>query len=101
MPLKIIGFLKIPLLAAAIVAPILLWLGLGSEGFLRLYQARQDRDAQREINDRLSRENRALMDEINRLETDMAYLETIARKELSLVKENEIIYRFEKKEKAD
>ncbi|WP_051184669.1 FtsB family cell division protein [Desulfatiglans anilini] len=99
--MKIIGLLKIPLLAVSIIAPILLWLGLGSEGFLRLYQARQDRDAQREINDRLSQENRALMDEINRLETDMLYLETIARKELNLLKENEIIYRFDKKEKAD
>lgn len=99
--MKLPGFFKIPLLGLAIIASILLWLGLGSEGFLRLYQARQDRDAQREINHRLNQENHALMDEINRLETDTAYLEAIARKEMNLVRDNEIIYRFEKKEKAD
>ena len=43
----------------------------------------------------LAEENRALLDEIHRLRSDMKYVESVARKELNLVKENEVIYRFE------
>lgn len=93
--MKLSRLLKIPLLGLVAFAPVLLWLGFGNDGFLRLYQARQDREAQREVILQLHRENKTLLDEINRLRNDPAYLETVARRELNLIKDNEIIYRFE------
>jgi len=38
--------------------------------------------------------NRLLAAEIRRLKEDKEYFESVARKELGLIKENEIIYRF-------
>lgn len=47
---------------------------------------------------RLAGENQDLLEEIDRLRTDMKYVESVARRQLNLIKENEVIYRFEKKE---
>ena len=47
---------------------------------------------------RLAEENQDLLEEIDRLRTDMKYVESVARRQLNLIKENEVIYRFEKKE---
>jgi cell division protein FtsB len=43
---------------------------------------------------KVENENQAIIEEIQRLNTDAAYLESVARKELGLVKEDEILYRF-------
>ncbi len=45
----------------------------------------------------LEEENQKLMDEIEKLRTDKAYIESEARKQLGVLKENEVIYRFEGK----
>jgi cell division protein FtsB len=45
------------------------------------------------IND-LKEKNRILTAEIRRLREDPKYFESVARRELGLVKANEIIYRF-------
>ena len=42
----------------------------------------------------LSAKNRCLASEIRRLRTDPEYFESVARKELGLVGENEIMYRL-------
>jgi cell division protein FtsB len=44
----------------------------------------------------LEEKNKLLAAEIRRLREDRQYLESVARKELGLVKENEIIYRFKR-----
>jgi cell division protein FtsB len=44
----------------------------------------------------LKEQNRLLTAEIRRLREDPKYFESVARKELGLVKENEIIYRFKR-----
>ena len=49
----------------------------------------------------LRESNRLLAAEIRRLRDDKEYFESVARKELGLVKENEIIYRFRKDWKGD
>jgi cell division protein FtsB len=46
------------------------------------------------ILDDLKEKNRLLTAEIRRLREDPRYFESVARKELGLVRENEIIYRF-------
>jgi len=44
----------------------------------------------------LEEKNKLLAAEIRRLREDRQYLESVARKELGLVKDNEIIYRFKR-----
>ena len=44
----------------------------------------------------LKGKNKELTAEIRRLKGDPRYLESVARRELGLVRENEVIYRFKK-----
>jgi cell division protein FtsB len=48
----------------------------------------------------LEKENQALLEEIKRLRTDTDYLESVARTELGLLKDNEILYRFSAEEQG-
>ena len=73
---------------------ILAWLWYGESGFVHLYQTKVEREASLERIRVLSEENQALLEEIHRLRTDMSYVESLAREQLNLVKENEVIYRF-------
>ncbi len=79
---------------------IVTWLGFGERGFLHLYRMEKNRQAYLERIRRVEKENHALIEEIRRLNTDTAYLESVARKELGLVKENEILYRFSRGENS-
>ena len=73
---------------------IIAWLGFGERGFLHLYRMEKNRQAYSERIRKVEKENQALIEEIRRLNTDTAYLESVARKELGLVREDEILYRF-------
>ena len=53
-----------------------------------------------EIIHKLKKNNQKLLEEIKRLRTDKEYIESVARKELGLIKDNEIFYRFTR-EKGD
>ena len=44
----------------------------------------------------LKEKNRLLADEIRRLKEDSKYFESVAREQLGMVKDNEIVYRFKK-----
>lgn len=68
----------------------------GEGGLTQLYHADIERQAYRKRTELLEEENRALMNEIDRLRNDPAYIETIARKHLNLVREDEVIFRFRK-----
>ncbi len=50
-------------------------------------------------NSRLEEENKALREEIDKLQDDPAYLEEKVRKDFGMLKENEVLYIFKKKEK--
>jgi len=93
------GMLIIVFLLGLIVA----WLGFGEQGLIHLYRKDMERQAYLERIQRLTDENHSLQKEIRRLRTDMEYMEYVIRKELNLIKDNEIIYRFKKKspEKTD
>ena len=54
-----------------------------------------ERQAHIERIQELVEENQALLEEIERLRTDMSYIESVARRELNLIRENEVVYRFE------
>jgi cell division protein FtsB len=86
--------LKIPfiLLCLAVLSGALLW--FGESGFVRLHRSEEERQACIERIHKLAAENQALLNEVHLLRTDMKYLESVARRELNLIKENEVVYRF-------
>ena len=49
----------------------------------------------KEKNLKLEEENQKLKEEVKRLQNDKRYIEEVARKELGMVKEGEIIYQFD------
>jgi cell division protein FtsB len=91
-------FWKIPLILLCFLAPVMAWLGFGEQGLIHLYRTEMERKAYVDRIHQLAKENQTLLEEVHRLRTDMEYIESVARKELSLIKKNEIIYRFDKKE---
>ena len=78
---------------------LLLWFVFApNRGILALYKSQKEIARLQIENRRLAEENLALQEEINRLQDDPAYLEEKARKEYGLLKENEVLYIFKKKE---
>jgi len=79
---------------------LLLWIVFApNRGIVALYKAKKEIMMLEEENKRLAGENKVLQEEINRLQDDPAYLEEKARKEYGMLKENEVLYIFKKKEK--
>jgi len=68
----------------------------GNLGLLRYISMRMEyREMQRRIR-HLREENRKMREAIRALRTDPEYIEALAREKLGLVKEGEIIYRFDR-----
>ncbi len=86
------------MLGFCLLGPIAAWLVFGEYGLTRLHRKEMERQAYLESIRRLSEENKALMEEANRLRNDKKYIESVVRKELHLVKPDEIVYRFKKEE---
>ncbi|MCJ7682878.1 MAG: septum formation initiator family protein [Desulfobacteraceae bacterium] len=93
---RIKRLLKIPLIVLCLFFLSVVWLWFGEGGFARLYRSEAERQSCIERIHRLAEENQALIDEVKLLRTDMKYVESVARRELNLIKENEVIYRFSK-----
>lgn len=91
-------FLKFTLITLIFLGLMAAWLGFGERGFIHLYQMEKDRQAHIERIRALERENQALLEEIHRLRNDKKYLESVARMELGLIKDNEKLYRFSREE---
>ncbi|UCH00016.1 MAG: septum formation initiator family protein [Deltaproteobacteria bacterium] len=73
---------------------LLAWLSLGQNGLIDLYKMQEEKGRYLAIINDLKEKNRLLTAEIRRLREDQRYFESVARRELGLVKSNEIIYRF-------
>jgi len=89
------------LVALCILGPLIAWLGFGRHGFIHLYGVEKERQAYIEKINKLTEENQALFEEIRRLRTDPKHVERVARRELGLVRKNEVIYRFKDSNKPD
>jgi cell division protein FtsB len=87
-------FFKISLIILTLLGVIIAWLAFGDRGFIHLYQMEKERQVFLEKIRELERANKELLEEIDRLRNDKEYIESEARKELGLVRENELIYRF-------
>ncbi len=61
------------------------------QGLFDLNLLKKERDVLVENNEQLARENLSLSVEIDRLENDPKYIENIARKELGMIAEDELI----------
>ena len=79
------------LLLASIVIPFKLWDGRGLDRVRRLEGELADL---KEKNAQIRRENEALRTEIRAFHSDPTYVEKVARDELGMVGDNEIIYQF-------
>jgi cell division protein FtsB len=91
------NILKFSLLALLFLGLVVAWLGFGERGVIHLYRMDRERQTYLEKINKLERENRELLDEIQRLRSDREYVENLGRREMGLVKEDEIMYRFERK----
>ena len=79
---------------------IVAWLAFGKRGLIHLYRMEGQRQEYRERIQELERKNRELLLEIERLRTDEEYIESVARKELNLLKEDEVHYHFTGKNRS-
>ena len=86
--------------ALLFAALLLLWVVFApNRGIFDLIKAQKELETLQVENSRLKEENQALQEEISRLRDDPDYLEEKARKEYGMLKENEVLYIFKKKEK--
>lgn len=88
------------------IVPVLLALLLlgfalfGERGILRALQASRQKAALQEEVRQLEAANAELRQEIESLRNDRRYLEAIARKELGMVKDDELVYQFRSTQKT-
>lgn len=86
--------LPIAILALAVVAvPILM---LGPTGVARLESLRGERARSDEEISRLSQQIRELRGQVKRIKEDPAAVERVARDELGLVRQTEVIFQFKR-----
>ena len=85
---------KISLFILCSSGVIAAWLGFGEHGLIHLYRTEMERQEHIDKIRRLAEENEVLLEEVHRLRTDMKYVEFVARKQLNLIKQNEVVYRF-------
>ncbi|MCK5417534.1 MAG: septum formation initiator family protein [Desulfobacterales bacterium] len=70
---------------------LLFFIIFGEHGFMDLNIFKKERDQLAEKNEQLSHQNLSLSVEIDRLKHDPKYIENIARQELGMVAEDELI----------
>lgn len=85
------------LLLAGIILLIWFFSLFGEKGVIKIIQLRRERDQILTDVSRIQTENKKLQEEIKRLREDPRYLESVARNDLGLIKDNEILFIFEDK----
>ena len=78
-------------IASLVLVAMLFFIIISEHGLADLVLLRQERGKLVEKTEQLSRENLAISIEIDRLKHDPEYIENIARKELGMIGENEVI----------
>jgi len=79
-----------------VAAISLTWLTFRRHGLIDLHKMQKEKETCLAILKDLKEKNRLLADEIRRLKEDSKYFESVAREQLGMVKDNEIVYRFKK-----
>lgn len=78
-------------LTILVLFSMLLFILFSDRGLSDLFALRSERDRLRQENMRLQEENDALYRAIERLRSDPEYIESVARKELGMIKKDEVI----------
>jgi cell division protein FtsB len=78
---------------------ILFFTVFGDKGLLRIYELKQDKGKIDSSLMEVKGENEKLKHEIVALKSDRRYIESIARKDLGLVRNDEVIYQFPQEKK--
>ncbi len=78
----------------ALLLIIALFAVLGDKGLIDLYRVRGELDGIQTYNKALDKENREIEKEIALLKGDRRYIEHIAKKELGMIRKNEVIYKI-------
>ncbi len=91
-------FLSVVILA---ICSLLFFIVFGENGWVDLNLLRQEKQRLLLENRRLEKENLSLYREIDRLKTDMTYIENIARQELGMIRAEEIILKLKNTEERN
>ena len=89
------------LIPAGVIIFILFFTVFGERGLLRIYHLSKEKQEIQKNLDFFKSENEKLKREIEALRSDRRYLESIARRDFGLVRQNEIIYQFPKQDKKE
>lgn len=88
-------WLCLTLMAGGVFLLLMMWLAVwGDRGLLAMWQSERDLILFDQQLVALEQENASLSEEIERLNTDLVYIEKIAREELGLVRPGEIVFEF-------
>ena len=79
-----------------LLAALFIFIIVSEHGLADLRHLKTERDQLTEENKKLTRENQAISIEIDRLKHDPQYIENIARQELGMVAEDELILKPQK-----
>lgn len=74
---------------------LILELIFGRQGFYSLWRLKKEKRLYARRVERLREKNKRLMEEVYRLKNDPEYVEAIIRKEMKMVRDNEIIIYFQ------
>jgi len=89
------------LIPAGVIIFILFFTVFGERGLLRIYHLSKEKQEIQKNLEFFKSENEKLKREIEALRSDRRYLESIARRDFGLVRQNEIIYQFPKQDKKE
>ena len=78
-------------IAAFVLFGLFFFIIVSEQGLVDLIWLKKERDKLVEKNEQLTRENHSISIQIERLKNDPAYIENIARQELGMIAEDEII----------
>lgn len=78
-----------------VVFSFLLLIFFGDNTLLELNRLKKDRNLLIKINEDLVRQNDLMYNEIERLKHDPKYIESVARQELGMIGNNEIIFKID------
>jgi cell division protein FtsB len=85
---------KVPIWTVLLILLLCGFALFGDKGILRTFQSSREKEVLEKEIKRIEEANAALRDEIEALRSDRRYIEDIARRELGMVKQDEIIYQF-------
>ena len=86
--------MKIGKLLFGIFIIIVLFIIFGNRGFTDYRMLKEKQAALEEISECIATENDKLKREITLLKTDLRHIEAVARRELGMVKQGDIVYQF-------